>query len=267
MWMMFPFAKDCIKDYLFGHNYIWTMMATINVAWGLVFYLLWNYDMYTVAPMPLLRLGEFLIGCGAAVALRTNADPVFLGRRYYWVPKAVAIFLFVLQTSYHGITSICLQQDASHDDCSLWRARHSEWLDVRPPCMTIFDRILNKYALASACLLYGTARAELSGDSGWASRILQADLFKFLSSYSLTLYLAHFSMATAIRWLAKTLLGWQAHRWHDDSLLFCTYLACYGLHQALVCGLSWGRPVQPANDPDAEPLISDASRGKTSQLA
>jgi peptidoglycan/LPS O-acetylase OafA/YrhL len=256
LWMAFPFAKDYIALYLFGHRFVWTMMSAIYLAWVLLFYLLWDYDMYTLAPMPILRAGEFLIGCGAALALKSEKVPMLVDRKYFWIPAATAILLFNLQTAYHSLGFICLHQDASHDDCSIWRAR-KEWVEVHPPCMTIFDKILNKYALAFACLLYGVAKAELSDDSGWAIRILHADLFKFLSSYSLTLYLAHFSMVVSIRWVGLKLLGWPRHRWHDDTLLFLTYLACYGLHHALMrlVAVLERKQAGSLEDPDDEPLI------------
>jgi peptidoglycan/LPS O-acetylase OafA/YrhL len=123
--------------------------------------------------------------------------------------------------------------------------------------MTVFDKILNKYALVFACLIYGTAKAELSGDSGWILNILKADLFKFLSSYSLVLYMTHFSMVVSIQWVGLTLLGWPLHRWHDDTLLFLTYLACYGLHHGLLklVALFKSKQLDIPQDPDNQPLM------------
>jgi hypothetical protein len=43
-----------------------------GMLWVMASFLLWDYDLYTVAPLPLLQVGEFLIGCWTACALHVE---------------------------------------------------------------------------------------------------------------------------------------------------------------------------------------------------
>ncbi len=56
--------------------------------------------------------------------------------------------------------------------------------------------------------------------------VLQADIFKELGSFSLTVYLLHTS-------IAPNLFGWPVVELHDDIMLFWIYLLSYLLHQIL----------------------------------
>jgi hypothetical protein len=105
-----------------------------------------------------------------------------------------------------------------------------------PPCIPVTDKIPNKYALIWASVIHGVARTELrnADASGWVSRLLNADLFKRISSVSITLYLSHANASAAIRWIGDVLLQWDQAKWRDDTLLISVYLACYGLHYAMV---------------------------------
>ena len=241
LWLLFPFIKDPLITHVFCYRHVWLKLWFIHMFWVSAFVWLWGYDIYTLAPFPFLRLGEFLIGCGAALA--PDAWIVTAGR--YWIPFTIVITLYNLERVDHGMQWLCLHEDAAHTDCSLWQAGQRQFDNLRTPCITILEKIVNKYALVWACLIHGIARDELHflnacnepnampHSKHWTFRILHADIFKILNKVSPTLYLSHFSMFYAIIFLGEHLLGWMKNKWRDDTLLFAVYLACYGLQYAL----------------------------------
>jgi hypothetical protein len=218
---------------------IWPLALAIYLVWAALFYLLWGYAIYTLAGFPPLRFGEFLIGCGVACVVHGNQPvPKWLAHGRYWYPALSIILLYNLERQKHWVGWLCLNEDSSDKSCALWR--HGQvWVEASPPCFFSANKILNKSALAWAALIYGLARAELEGETVWYMRVLQADVFKFLSGLSMTLYVNHISFNIAIKWLGQTLLGWQPSDWNDDTILMTVYLACYGLHRLIVCCMAW----------------------------
>ncbi len=163
-----------------------------------------------------MRIGEFLIGCGAAVELRLE-EPWWLANGRYWIPSAIVI-LMCLQRVDHGLDFLCLHEEAQHSGCTVWPAGQA-WVENKPPCITVLEKILNKYAL-----IYGVARAELEGEEGWGSRFL----FRFFSGFSPTLYLGHENMNMIVKGLGE-LVGWDKREWRDDTTLFAVYISCFAL--------------------------------------
>ena len=234
MWLVFPFLKDFLVEWVFTGNYVWWMIGLIYQLWSLPFLFLWQFDMAAVAEMPVLRLGEFLIGCGAVCALRLET-PGFLKCNRFWLPFIAVILVYTVEKTRHGQDWICLRLHAADDNCNLWPIAIQTKKIIEPPCITIAEKILNKYSLIYAFVLHGLARAELASDGSiWFLSILQSDVFKTLGSYSLTLYLSHENMNVAINWLAKNLYGWEAVELRDDVRLFWIYVTCYWLHHAIL---------------------------------
>jgi hypothetical protein len=242
IWMFFPFTKDIIKKHVFKQNYIWITTLVINLLWACAFYTLWDYDIFTLSPMPILRYGEFLIGCGAALALKEESSPIW-NQGLFWVPFLIVITLYILQSANRGLQSICLLEETSHQDCSLWKAGQTQITDVKPPCITIFDKILNKYSFVWAFLIHGIAKQEIelrdTNRKTYIMKFLLGGTFKFLNTFSITLYLSHVSMATVIRYTGKYLLDWNPNQWRDDTFLFSVYLISYGLHCILTRVITW----------------------------
>jgi hypothetical protein len=136
----------------------------------------WAFDIYTITGLPFLRIGEFLIGCGTAVALRLE-EPWWLENGRYWIPFTGVIAFYCFQRTDHGLGFLCLHEDAwNTGSCSVWHAGQA-WVENKPPCITVLEKILNKYALVWAALIYGVARAELKGEQGWIACFLQAEVF------------------------------------------------------------------------------------------
>jgi peptidoglycan/LPS O-acetylase OafA/YrhL len=231
LWYAFPFVKDFITDRVFGQNCLWRKMLAINLVWALMFMLLWAYDLQTLAGVPFLRLGEFLLGCGAAIALK-HTSPCLAGN-WFWGPFILVLVLYVLEKTHHGITSLCLRELLQHEECTLWHAGQTQFSGIEPPCITFAEKIPNKYALVFAATLHGLGSSELADDrSIWFLSILQADIFKVLGSFSLMLYLSHISMSCVVKWIASNVFGWRVVELHDDILLFWIYVLSYLLHQA-----------------------------------
>ena len=248
LWLAFPFIKGGLVK-LFQRN-IWIKLAAINVIWGIVFYLLWEYDLYTVSPVPVLRAGEFIIGCGAACALRSEEGPT---RGQHWFILIAIFTVFLLEGTPHNMDFLCLNEDPNPFQCALWHAGQTR-VKHKPPCLTVMDKIPNKYALLWAVFIHGVARTELRNECnpGWASRVLRADLFQCISRVSLTVYISHTNMSAAVRWVAEQLLQWDQGKWRDDTLLLAVYLACYGLHQLMVKIMAWRFP-KPYSAVSSEP--------------
>ena len=230
----------CIKDWLlrwFGDDSMgWERIYQMGLFWLWFPILMFQLDMYTTSPFPPARLGEYLVGCGVASALLVNKDkppPFWLQKGRFWLPVVFVIVLYNLQTLKHGLKMVCLEELAQHDQCKVWSWPQPvvEAAGI-PPCLTGLDKIVNKYALVWAGLIYGVARTELLGEEGgsWTMRVLQAEIFQFLSVFSVTLYLSHINMANLWKSVAWLLFGWEHKDWGDDTLLFCTYVGCYWLH-------------------------------------
>ena len=230
LWFVFPFVKDPLSEF-FSVN-AWFKMAVINIIWSALFYLLWGYDIYTLSAFPPLRINEFVIGCGAALNLKNKAS-VYIDRGWYWILLCFWVGLYLFEQTKHGIDSICLYEDHQHNECSLWNAGQKRVITY-PPCLTVFDKILNKTALMWAFLLHGVARMELTYDgTGWVVRVLSMDIFKVLNCFSLSLYLGHLNMGMMIAFILKVFFGWEPFEVKDDVALLSVYFSCYILHHAM----------------------------------
>jgi peptidoglycan/LPS O-acetylase OafA/YrhL len=228
LWLVFPLIKDRLVDefYRTGGS-VWVKMLYIYlVAVGLVC-TFWSFNIYTLCGLPFLRIGEFLIGCATACALRLE-EPWWLANGRYWIPFAGVIAFYCLQRTDHGLGFLCLHEEAwNFDSCSVWHAGQA-WVENKPPCITVLEKVLNKYALVWAALIYGVARAELvKGEQGF----LQAEVFKTLSGFSLTLYLGHENMNMIAKGLGELPgVGWDKREWRDDTTLITVYSMCFALH-------------------------------------
>jgi hypothetical protein len=255
LWLAFPFFRDFLVERVF-HKRVWAKMVVIYLLWVVASLLLWDYDLYTVAPLPLLRVGEFLIGCGTACALHVEPPWVLDNGRYLlFVCLVFAIYGF--QLTKHSMDWLCMHEESQHEECTLWHAGQA-WMPASPPCITVLEKVVNKYALVWAGVIHGLARAELAGENdGFVMRFLHAELFKTLNTFALTLYLSHISVGYAYRWLAEMLFGLPRDEWRDDLLLLLIYVSCYGIQCGLQRVLLWAssKKLQEEPMPDAEPLM------------
>lgn len=233
LWLVFPFFKDFIVDYVYAGQRIWLKMGLISLLWSALMLALRGYDVQTLAGVPVLRLGEFLVGCGAALAMQ-HETPACLAGNLFWFPFICTIMIYILQETPHGQSWVCLREHIQHEECTLWHPVQKQFDGIEPPCITWAEKIPNKYAFIFAATLHGLARAELKGDKTvWFLGILRAQFFRAVGSFSLILYLSHMNMAAAIRWIFSTVLRWNPAEVHDDILLFWIYITCYLLNLAM----------------------------------
>ena len=225
LWLIFPFIKDYLLRFYAYRGFVWLKIAAINLVFGFAFYLFWDYSIYTIAGLPLLRIGEFIIGCGAACALKAP-EPVLLANMRFCIPCVLAFILYTVERSDHGMDWLCLHEQSESSDCVIWQ-KGQPWVSASPPCMTVMEKVGNKYALVWAVVIHGVSRIELSCKGGCLIRFLSADIFKFLSKFSLTLYLSHINVDCAIKWLGLQIFGWKGAEWSDDIFILLVYLLCY----------------------------------------
>lgn len=234
-WVFWADIKDWLLEWLEDKSKAWKRIYTIALLWLIFPMLLIHLDVYTISCFPIVRFGEFLAGSGVACVLLFHRDappPWWLQGRRFWYPFAFVIFLYNLQTLKHGMSFLCLGELAEHSRCDVWQQAQKDSVHgLTPPCLTLLDKVVNKYTLVWAGIIYGVARAELTGeDDHWTMRVLQADVFQFLSKFSITLYLSHINVWIVVRDVVWFVLGWRLEDWRDDTVLFCTYLGCYGVH-------------------------------------
>jgi hypothetical protein len=206
--------------------------------------------------VPVLRIGEFLIGCGAACALK-KPTPSLLANGKYWILPGLVFFLYNLQMLNHGVDFLCLKEDAQHRDCSLWH-RGQIQLKNSSPCITFAEKILNKYAFIFAILIHGIAREELEGkNTGWIIAFLNSEFFRCMSKFSLSLYLGHANIAMALDWLSLKILDMELKIWRDDTILIIVYATCYLLHHIMISVI---RKFEHVNPPEINEYALEESQ-------
>lgn len=246
MWMAFPFLKDRLVTFFDNGDTCWGRIAMINLFFSSVPVLLWGFDIYTLCPFPPIRIGEFIMGCGVSHALTSNHPiPVMLSPRFFWIPFAFGIGMYTLENVNHGMDAICLHENAQHSECAPWHWGQT-WLENRPPCITVFEKIFNKYALIWAGLILVVAKEE----DGLVTRVLHCDLFQILNRFSLTLYLSHQNIWMLIQFVSVKIIGWQSI--HDDTMLFLVYIICYLLDSVMKTVVKMATPVA---EPEVEKLM------------
>jgi hypothetical protein len=237
-WVTFPMLKNLIIS--FFSTRIWEKMTLVGLISMLMLFPLERYDVMATGTFPLVRFGEFLIGCGTACALRQQKSINTMMEKWYWCPFVISlggmIVMYSVLGSDHGWMSICIHRDIRSFACSLWGQVLP--LDDTPPCYTSSDIFVNKNAMAWAVVIYCLAQAEVDGNSGAIMSVLGHDFFAIIHRFSLTLYLGHVSVAETINWMALRVLQWDTEKWHADLRLGVIYTACLLLHHAIKKGVS-----------------------------
>jgi hypothetical protein len=100
------------------------------------------------------------------------------GRYLLFVCLVFVIYCF--QLTKHSMDWLCMHEESQHEECTLWHAGQT-WMPASPPCITVLEKVVNKYALMWAGVIHclRLARAELAGEKeGFVMRFLHAELFK-----------------------------------------------------------------------------------------
>lgn len=265
LWLAFAITKDVWRSCF--HRNPWWKMTMISLASTGVISVFMEYDIFTVCTIPLLRAGEFVIGCGAACSLSefSTSQSSNHGRGavwWFWLPLGfslgglVSVYCFLGVD--HGLDWLCIHQDTQSFTCGLWRK--SPWVDASPPCYTTGDKYFNKNSMAWAVIIYTIAKAEIMGLEDGISTVLGLGIFKWLNQFSLTVYLGHSEIAIAVKWFVCKALGWseEQQEWPADILIVTVYCVCFFLHHMIHRG--WGR-IQGISTDDARLLPTGTTEG------
>jgi peptidoglycan/LPS O-acetylase OafA/YrhL len=245
LWLAFAFTKD-IWPSLFRRAE-WWKLAILSLASTGLLSIFMEYDIFSVCTIPLMRAGEFVVGCGAACSLNNNqGQPAPTSRGgvwWYWLPLGFSLGGLVLVYSFlgmdHGMDWLCLHQASQNPSCGVWGK--SPWVEASPPCYTTGEKYFNKNVMAWAVIIYTIAKAETMGLGNCISAVLGLGIFKWLNHFSLALYLGHSDIAKAVKWVAWKTVGWDhdKHPWPTDVLLATVYCLCFLLHHIIQRGVRW----------------------------
>jgi hypothetical protein len=247
LWFSFPVIHRILKMGL--DQNVWFKMICINIMSVLIITPFSEYEMFSLCTLPVLRMGEFIIGCGVSVALEQQEFESM--NLFKWIPFVFALVYFISVYTVlalpHGMKWLCLHEVVQSYTCRIWQK--SEWIEDSPPCHVIWDKYFNKHAILWATIIYTIASAEKCSQHGVLIRALNHDIFKTLSAFSISVYLGHMSIKIALDFITD-FIGF--HRlWSNDTLLLTIYLLCYVLHllnQRITDYIYPTRAWQSAND-------------------
>ena len=214
LWFLFPFLY--LKS-LF-ESYVWAKIVGLYLLSVASWLALYRFNIYYLREVPLFRLCEFLMGCGAACALDRPLNA--------YVVLLLALTFPVYCTLTHEMPWLWPSEEL-HSDCVLWPLRRQP--DVNP---TIF---LSKFSLPSCVVIHYLATSELAGLRPVA--FLHWDFFKSLSAFSLHAYLSHYTVACMLRSLSVAMGIF--HWWSLDALLMACYLIAYLAAKAEARAMRW----------------------------
>lgn len=240
-WVAFPLIKDFLVERLSTRGNTWVKLSALHAVSTGLFLAAWRLPIATLIGFPPFRFWEFVIGCGAALALHKPV-PALLDNGRHWYILAVVVALYVACTMNHTVNWFCLHQ-GPRNRCRPWEEPADRVGPLVAPCNTWADKVLSKNALVWAAVLHCVARSELDGTGGWPVQGLGS--LRVLSGMSLNLYLGHVNMLLFIEWVGEQLLGIRKTDWRDDTKVFLVYLACYGLHRLMLAAAErWQEPAQ-----------------------
>jgi hypothetical protein len=265
IWLEFLMLKETIIA--FFYTGVWLKMSVVGIVSTAVIIPLAEYDVSVISALPLMRAGEFVIGCGTACALRQRKSINDVTEKWYWCPFVLSLggmlVIYSILGSTHGVDSLCLQRELYSHSCTPWgKTLHIN--SSSTPCYTTGDILFNKNAIPWEIVIYCVAQAELDGNTGVIMRFLGHDLFKFLQSFSLTLFLCHPALGNAVKWAAAWLLGWRPEEVQTDVLLITVYSMAFLIHFSIrrvistlrkkyaSIDLSSSMPLIPLSDPIPE---------------
>ena len=226
LWIAFPVFKGVIKS--FFTEWIWTKIVFVGIVETSLLYAFREYDTWASCTLPLLRAGEFLIGCGAACHLKRQSldSRQGIARLSVVVSLIYLVAIYILFSLPGVIAYQCPFETIDYTSCGVWQKEVHTLPSMS--CRILFDKYFNKHAVLWALIIHYTAWLETSECSGRVMQFLQHDFFKSLSSFSLTLYLSHVQIKSALMWLAG-FIG-SGTFWTYDILIITTYALCYVLH-------------------------------------
>lgn len=209
IWIAFPFMP--MKQWLQTHT--WPKIIFLYVLSILLWVLLSPFNIVYTRAVPIFRLPEFAMGC--ATAFTTD-------NKLHGVLCCVGLATFFAYAVFDYSFPDAWPSEQLTGNCTLWIRRHDQ--RVTP---TI---ILSKFSIVWALLIHWLAATELAGtDTNIVIRLLDHELFRSLSQFSLHVYLTHYTMACAIRTVSQWMhvFSW----WDIDTLIITVYALAYATHK------------------------------------
>jgi peptidoglycan/LPS O-acetylase OafA/YrhL len=207
LWMAFPFLR--VRYILSEHA--WIKICLLYCLSLMLWLLLAPYNIVYTRAVPVFRVFEFLMGCGVAFTLDSKLPGQLV---------LAGLAAFFAYCAFDFQSPGLWENEQLYGNCTLWIKRHNQGMTP-----TI---ILSKFAIVWAVLIHWLACTELHSQAENAAvQILQFDVFKHLSAFSLQLYLCHYTVARFIETISKAIgiFGW----WDFDTMIVACYAVAYAI--------------------------------------
>lgn len=243
LWLMFPFLHTPVTLACRTVN-PWIIILLVYCASLLACTLAAPLYYHHVRALPVLRVFEFIIGACSALTI---------DKGIHWLVPVVAflglVLIWIFTQTLHDppITSIC----------TLWPTRQTTW---NITASTYFSRS----AIVWVLVLHWLVHTERTRPESSVICALKFDLFRWLGTFSLQLYLGHLIVATGLYRIPQ--IWGNDTFWTKDYHMLACYLVCYAYSQTVQRMLDgWCVPSGEARSPEdsVTQVIVDGDMGLT----
>jgi hypothetical protein len=236
LWVAFPFLR--LKQMM--SSYPWTKIFMLYCCSVSLWILLAPYNIVYTRAVPIFRVFEFIMGSTVAFTLE---------KRIHGFMVIVCLAGFFAYCVFDFRYPELLQSEPLYGNCTLWIQKHNK--AITPTV------VLSKFSIVWALLIHWLACAELAG-SGVAVRILQYDLFKNLSAFSLHLYLGHYTIALGVK-TAFTAIGYFSLWDHNIMIIFCYIIAyAFSVYVQPLVDTVWTCIFKKRNEASVSPSVDQS---------
>ena len=204
LWFIFPFIN--IK-HLFAAR-PWASILCLYSISLLCFTLMSDFHQMDVGQLPIMRLCEFMMGCCVAFTL----DKPING----WFVLILLLCFFAYCAATYSQPDLWSIEDVPIQ-CKFWQ-------QIRHQTITLNPTLLHSMFSFVFCLTIHWLAAKENREEVGIS-MLEWDFFKSLSTFSLEIYLSHFTVAKILVSTFRQcgILNW----WSTDTLILACYLIAY----------------------------------------
>lgn len=252
IWVFFPFIKSLYEKYAPGYE--WTKISFLylisNAQWIFLYFFPWHRPNFV--QIPALRFAEFSMG---SMIFFTLQKPL-----HFCIPWVV---LSVLVTYY---IAECLwipelEKDCPNDNAFVFTECGPVDFNmtmINQRCFAKYSVFKSRFSIFWAVIIHWCATKELNAS---CPEILDFQIFKSLSVFSLQLYLGHFAIGVTIRDLTAE---WGKHypdvKLAADLRTLLVYALCYATYKYLQPVLDkigdYAFPFSPESPTDSPELLS-----------
>jgi len=207
LWIAFPFLR--LQQIL--STYPWLKICGLYCVSVCMWIALYQYNILYTRAVPMFRLLEFMMGAAIVFTLK---------QRVHWGAVTSGLLCFLVYCIFDFQYPEYWENESLQGNCTLWIKRHNQ--AITP---TI---VLSKFSIIWVMLIHWLAAAELSSQGNWVICVLQYDVFKHLSKFSLQLYLSHSTVSYCLRTLFHAIGGLAL--WDIDVMIIACYTIAYLLY-------------------------------------